>query len=382
MPTGLVHDYLLVMRGAERTFAAIADCWPAASIYTLLYDPVGTQGRFAERDVTASYLQHLGLRQHNFRRALPLFPRAVKDLRLSEHNLVVSSSSAFAHGVRLSPGAVHVCYCHSPFRYVWHERAQARGELPRLMRPTLHWVLERIRDWDRRAARSVTHYIANSETTRRRIREFYGREATVIHPPVDVDRFSIGEARDYALIVTELVRHKRVEIALQAAKRAGVPIKVVGTGPALAELKRSYAGCAEFLGRVPDSELPQLYAGARVYVMTSVEEFGIAAVEAQASGRPVVAAAAGGALETVVPGETGVLVPEDDVDALAEAIRYTDFDRFSPTAARRNAERFSAPRFRAQLRAEVASAAGEQYVVPASPVPVRERTALAGSLSG
>lgn len=353
MSTALVHDYLLVMRGAERTFAAMADAWPQAPISTLLYDETGTQGRFADRRIAVSRLQALRLRQHNFRHALPLFPAAASDMSLAEHDVVVSSSSAFAHGIRTAPDAVHVCYCHSPFRYVWHERDRATKEVPRFARPTLRRILDRVQQWDLEAAQNVTHYVANSETTRRRIANFYGRSSSVVHPPVEVHRFTPGEPQDYALVVTEIVRHKRVEVALEAARRAGHPIKVVGTGPDLPVLKARYGDTAEFLGRVPDSQLAQLYAGARVFMMANVEEFGIAAVEAQASGRPVLAAAAGGALETIVPGETGVLVPEDNVDAFAEALRCTDFHRFSAETIRRNAERFSPEVFTRNLREEV-----------------------------
>lgn len=353
MPIGLVHDYLLVMRGAERTFSAMAECWPSAPIYTLLYDARGTEGTFEQRSVTTSYLQSMGLRQHNFRRALPLFPRAAERLPVSHHSVVVSSSSAFAHGVTPMASGVHLCYCHSPFRYAWHERNRACSEVPAALRPILSHTLNRLRDWDRRAASSVTRYVANSQTTRRRIQEFYARDATVIHPPVDVEKFWIGRPEGYALMVGETIRHKRIEIALEAARRAGQRVKVVGTGPDLAVLRARFGGTAEFLGRVGDADLARLYAGARVFLMASVEEFGIAAVEAQAAGRPVLAAAAGGALETVVPGSTGVLVPADDVDAFAEALRYSDFDRFRPEVIRRHAERFSRSTFQTRLRAEV-----------------------------
>lgn len=380
-PTALVHDYLLVMRGAERTFASIADCWPDAEIYTLLYDPEGTHGRFAGRAVTPSYLQHLRLRQHNFRRALPLFPHAAQSLRVHEHEVVVSSSSAFAHGVAVGPHAVHICYCHSPFRYAWHERRRACSEVGRGLRPLLGHLLDRVRDWDLHAARGVTRYVANSQTTRRRIQDFYDRDAAVIHPPVDVHRFSPGDTGDYALIVSEITRHKRIDVALEAARRAGHPIKVVGTGPDLPMLRQRFAGSAEFLGRVPDQDLVALYAGARMFVMANVEEFGIAAVEAQAAGRPVIAAAAGGALETLIPGETAVLVPEDDIDALAEAIRYIDFDRFSPAAARRNAERFAPETFQARLRAEVGVVTARQLEVGAPPPTPHESPVLAGSFT-
>lgn len=359
MPTALVHDYLLVMRGAERTFAAIADCWPSADIYTLLYDPAGTDGRFADRRVTSSYLRALRLRQHSFRRALPLFPRAAASLSLRDYDVVVSSSSAFAHGVTVAPDAVHVCYCHSPFRYAWHEQDRACSEVPTAMRPLLRHVLRRVRDWDLHASQAVTHYVANSRATQQRIQDFYARDSTVIYPPVDVARFSIGKPEDYALIVSEMIRHKRVDVALEAARRAGQRVKVVGTGPDLDLLSRRFGESAEFLGRVSDAELARLYAGARAFVMANVEEFGIAAVEAQAAGRPVVATSAGGATETVVPGETGVLVPENDIDAFAEALRYTDFDRFSPEKIRSHAMRFSVANFATRLRTEVAHLTGD-----------------------
>jgi glycosyltransferase involved in cell wall biosynthesis len=358
MNTALVHDYLLVMRGAERSFAAMADCWPEADIYTTLYDPHGTQYKFSTHNVTASYLQHLGLRQSNFRRALPLFPRAVESLPLQDRDLVISSSSAFAHGVKLHPDAVHVCYCYTPFRYAWHERARALDETAQPLRPVVNRVLDRIREWDLRAAARVSRYVAISRLSQKRIADAYGREAAIVHPPVDVDRFSTDEADDYALVVTEIVRHKRVDVALEAARRAGQRVKVVGTGPDLPALQQQFGDGVEFLGRVSDAELCRLHARARVFLMANVEEFGIAAVEAQAAGRPVVAAAAGGALETVLPGETGVLVPEDNVDAMAEALLYTDFDRFSSDVIRQNAERFSVDAFKARLRAEVDAEVG------------------------
>jgi glycosyltransferase involved in cell wall biosynthesis len=356
--TGLVHDYLLVMRGAERTFAAMAACWPEAPVYTLLYDRDGTDGEFDGRDVRTSYLQATRAGQAGFRRLLPLFPSAARRLPVDEHELVVSSSSAFAHQVRARPGAVHVSYCHSPFRYAWFERERALEERGRLTRPALRLALGHARRRDLAAAREVTHYIANSQITRERIQRFWGRDAAVVHPPVEVERFATGEPEDYLLVVGEVTRHKRTGFALEAARRAGISVKVVGTGPDLERLRATYGGSAEFLGRVADADLAPLYAGARALVLANVEEFGIAAVEAQAAGRPVVAAAAGGALETVVDGETGVHVPEGDLDAFAEALRETDFDRFDPTAIRRHAERFSTGAFRRRLRAEVTRVAG------------------------
>ena len=353
----LVHDYLLVMRGAERTFAAMAECWPQAPVSTLLYDAEGTWQRFGRHSISTSRLQKLGLTQDGFRRMLPLYPMAAERLPVSGHDVVVSSSSAFAHGVRPDPGAVHVCYCHSPFRYAWHERDTALRELPGAARPALKLLLDRVRRWDLAASRRVTHYVANSEITRQRIGDFYGRDSVVVHPPVAVDRFTTGEPEDWFLTVSEVVMHKRIGIALEAARRTGSKIKVVGTGPDLPRLQREYEGTAEFLGRVSDDELRELYPRARALVMANVEEFGIAGVEAQAAGRPVLAADAGGARETVVEGVTGHRVRPDDVDAMAEAMASADLDRLEPAAIVANAERFSVERFQARIRAEVERAA-------------------------
>jgi len=346
----LVHDYLLVMRGAERVFRTMAECWPDAPISTLLYDEATMGDAFAGHPVTTSYLQRLPVRQRGFRALLPLYPRATERLRLPPAELVVSSSSAFAQGVRPPAGAVHLCYCHSPFRYVWHERARAMAEFPAPLRPLGGRLLDRIRRWDEEASRRVDRYIANSELTRRRIAEFYDRDSVVLHPPVDLSRFSpLDERGDYFLLVSELVRHKNLDVALAAAERAGVAIKVVGDGPDAGALHSRFRR-AEFLGRLDDGELESVYARARALVMPAVEEFGIVAVEAHAAGRPVLAAEAGGALEIVVPGETGAFVPVGDVGATAEAMVEVDWDGFDPTAIRTRAQRFSPAHFRERLR--------------------------------
>ena len=340
------------MRGAERTFAAIADSAPGAPIYTLLYDRDGTDGRFDAHPVTTSPLQRLGIGQRGFRALLPLMPAAAARLDARAHDVVVSSSSAFAHGIRTGD-AVHVCYCHTPFRYAWFERDRALGEVPLPARPALSATLAGIRRRDRRIARSVTRYVANSRLCQERIRRFWDRDAEIVHPPVDVERFVPGEPENFLLVVGEVVRHKRTALALEAAERAGRRVVVVGDGPELPRLRERYAGVHEFRGRLSDAELERLYPRALALVVPNVEEFGIAAVEAQAAGRPVVGANAGGLTETVVDGETGVLVPEGDVDALAEALAQTDFTRFDPARVRANAERFSREAFRRGLAAQV-----------------------------
>jgi glycosyltransferase involved in cell wall biosynthesis len=358
---GLVHDYLLVFRGAERTFAAISDMWPRAPIHTLLYDDRGTEGRFRRRDVRPSVLQALGIGQDRFRKLLPIYPTVASRLPVQDYDLVVSSSSAFAHGVRPRDGAVHVCYCHSPFRYAWHERRRALQEVPAPLRPALDVALRRHRNFDRRAARSVTVFIANSAITRERIRRFWGRTATVIYPPVHVERFALEEPEDYYLLVGELVAHKRPELALEAARRARRRLVVVGTGPELHRLHAEYGATAEFVGRVDDATLAKLYARSRALVVPNVEEFGITAVEAQAAGRPVIGVDAGGVRETVVHGRTGWLLPRSDVDVMARVLRRDPLDGplAPPHEIRDHAQRFCVPEFERRLRSEISAAASQ-----------------------
>jgi glycosyltransferase involved in cell wall biosynthesis len=358
----LVHDYLLVMRGAERTFAAITDCYPHASIATLLYDPTRTAGRFDHRQVRTSFLQPVAASQRRFRRYLPLLPLAAERLPLDENaRVVISSSSAFAHGVRPAEGVTHVSYCHSPFRYAWHERERTVERLPGLARPIAHGVLAALRRWDQQASERVTAYVANSQLTRHRIADFYGRDSTVIHPPVDIDRFRGAPApEDYFLVVGELTRHKNPEVALAAAERARVPVRVVGDGPELARLRRRFTR-ANFLGRVDDHNLVELYARCRALVVPAIEEFGITMVEAHAAGRPVVAAGRGGALEIVDDAETGVLFPLGSVDALAEALREIDWERFDVPRLRASADRFSVRRFQSRFSSEVARLVGGTF---------------------
>lgn len=356
----LVHDYLLVYRGAERTFAQIAACWPGAPVATLVYDKRVLGPHLGGHPIRTSRLQRLSIEQQHFRRLLPLYPAAASRLPVGGHDVVISSSSAFAHGVQADAGAVHLCYCHTPFRYAWFERERAATMVPVPLRPALAVVMAQIRRWDLEASQRVTHYVANSEFCRERISRIYGREAQVIYPPVDTARFEITDPEDFFLVVTELVRHKNVEVALEAARRSRCRIKVVGTGPDLARLQALHGDHAEFLGRISDAELATLLPRSLALVVPNVEEFGIAAVEAQAAGRPVIAADAGGTRETILDGETGVLLREIDVRTLSEVMKTVEFTRFRARACVENAERFSQATFRAQITKAVLQAAAER----------------------
>jgi glycosyltransferase involved in cell wall biosynthesis len=354
--TILVHDYLLVKRGAERTFLAMCDIYPEAPIATLLYDERIFGDHFEGREVITSRYQRLGPSQRTFKALLPVLPSAATKLPVRGHDVVVSSSSAFAHGIRPDPGAVHACYCHTPFRYSWYARTLGLAQVPRPLRPLVGKSLDRIRRWDFEVAQGDTFYIANSRLTQERLRRYWGREASIVYPPVELSRFAPGEPEDFFLVVGELVRHKQVEVALEAARRARVPIKVVGSGVHEAHLRAQHGDHAEFLGCIDDQALADLYARARALVMSNIEEFGITSVEAQASGRPVIAANGGGARETVIEEETGLFFPRGDVDALAQAMSSPLLNEMEPERAVVNAQRFSVEAFQCGICEQVEAA--------------------------
>ena len=351
----LVHDFLLDLRGAERVFLELCAVWPQADVFTAVYDEEGTGGRFSDHAVTTSFLQKLHPTARTFRALLPLYPTAIESLDLSGYDLVVSSSSAWAHAVRCAEHAVHVCYCHNPFRYVWNEREQTLARRGRVTRVALRSLFAWWRQWDWIAAQKTDRYIANAELARERIREYFGREATVVHPPVDVERFSPGPVGDHYAIVAELMPHKQIDVAVEAFNRLRRPLLVVGDGPAYRRLRRSAGPTISFTGRVPDAEVASLLQSARALVITSVEEFGITSVEAQAAGRPVIARGAGGALETVVDGVTGRFWSGGPGE-LTTAVAAFDETEIDSRACVANAARFAPPRFRAEIQAEVMDA--------------------------
>jgi len=354
----LVHDFLIGVRGAERVFFEICDLYPDAEIFSPIYDERGTEGRLAHRTLHTSFLQRIRPGKRTFRGLLPLYPAAIRSFDLSGYDLVVSSSSAWAHAVRAGAGAVHVCYCHNPFRYAWTERDRALAERrDPLTRAALGSFLTHWRGWDRQAAGRVDRYVTNSRSTQRRIFECFQRESTIVYPPVDTRRFAAGEVGERYVLLSALMSHKRIEIAVEAFNRLGLPLVIVGDGPDACRLRSLAGPTVSFTGHVDDERAARLLASARAVVVTSIEEFGIAAVEAQAAGRPVIAAGAGGALETVIDGETGRLWLGGPAE-LAAAV--TDFDALAadPAACIDNARRFDAAVFRESFPREVAAAVG------------------------
>lgn len=355
----LVHDFLVDVRGAERVFLAICDLFPDADLFTAVYDPVGTEGRFGHRRVQTSFLQRLRPTARTFRTLLPLYPAAMESLDLRGYDLVISSSSAWAHGVIPDERAVHVCYCHNPFRYAWNARAETLTARGPVGRAALGAVFQRWRQWDWIAAQRVDAYVANSQTTKRRIARYFGREATVLHPPVEIARFAPGSPGEAYVVLTELMPHKRIDIAVRAFNDLRLPLTIVGNGPDARRLQRLAGSTVTFTGRVSDVEAARILARARALVVTATEEFGIAAVEAQAAGRPVIALDAGGVQETVIAGETGTFFESADAAALADAVRAFDALAIDPATCVANARRFDTGHFQRGLSSVVARATGE-----------------------
>jgi glycosyltransferase involved in cell wall biosynthesis len=356
----LVHDFLLDLRGAERVFAAMCETWPDADVFTAVYDEKGTEGRFADRRPQTSFLQRVRPTSRTFRPLLPLYPHAIESFDLRGYDTVISSSSAWAHGVLVDPGAVHVCYCHNPFRYAWTEREATLSARNPLTRPPLRLLLNRWRQWDWIAAQRVDRYVANSRLTATRVRRYFGREATVVYPPVETGRFAPAPVGDHYMVLAELMAHKRIDVAVRAFDALRLPLLVVGDGPELRRLRRMAGPNVTFAGRISDGRVAEVLPRARALVVTATEEFGIAAVEALAAGRPVIAVGHGGVRESVVEGETGTFFERSEPDALAEAVLRFDPLAIDPAACRAAAERFGAERFRDQLRRIVAETVREE----------------------
>jgi glycosyltransferase involved in cell wall biosynthesis len=346
----LVHDFLLDVRGAERVFMALCDMYPDADLFTAVYDEEGTEGRFSHRRVHTSFLQKTNPTARTFRALLPLYPYAIEALDLRGYDLVVSSSSAWAHGVIPEDHAVHVCYCHNPFRYAWNERDATLAGRSIMTRAALSVVFQRWRQWDWIAAQRVDTYVANSETTERRIARYFNREADVVYPPVETARFGVAPVGDTYVMLSELMPHKRIDLAIHAFNRLRLPLIVIGNGPDARRLRRIAGPTVRFAGRVSDQRAAELLAGARALVVTATEEFGIAAVEAQAAGRPVIALAEGGVRETVIEGETGIFYDSNSVEALTEAVASFDPMGIDPAACIANAARFDVARFQMAMR--------------------------------
>jgi glycosyltransferase involved in cell wall biosynthesis len=370
----LVHDWLTGMRGGERCLEILCELFPDAPLFTLLHVPGSVTARIERRRIVTSFVQRLPRASARYRYYLPAFPLAISRFDLSSYDLIVSMSHCVAKGVRVPPGALHLCYCFSPMRYVWDLSSDyfgpGHGLAARVLGPPVAAALRR---WDRRTS-GVHRFVAISRHIADRIRRAYDRPADVIYPPVDVQRFEIGDAADdYYLMVSALVPYKRIDLAVGAANRLQRRLVVVGTGPEEARLRALAGPTVSFLGWRSDAEIARLYARCRALIFPAVEDFGITPLEAAAAGRPTIALARGGALETMVGLDaaeappTAVFFPEQSVDALVEAIARFEgaADRFEGKALRARAESFDRPVFKQKLGDYIAARWSERRPRPA-----------------
>ncbi|HEY8298079.1 MAG TPA: glycosyltransferase [Candidatus Baltobacteraceae bacterium] len=352
----LVHDYLNQRGGAERVFAHIARAYPDAPVYTALFDPKATGDLVDPARVRTSYLARIPGANRIFRYLAPFYPRAFEAFDLSGYDTVVSSTTAWAKGVIVRPDAVHVCYINTVSRFAFaYDRYVGGLGAKRLVRP----VVASLVAWDKRAAQRPTLFVANSRNVADRIARYYDRDATVLPCPVDVDRFTVGAGTgEYFLIASRLLPYKRIDLAIEASRLANVPLLIAGTGPDEARLRAlaERTSTARLLGYVSDEKLDGLLGNARAAILPGEEDFGLVPLEAAASGRPTIAYRAGGALETIVEGETGEYFDEATPQSLADALRGFDSSRYEARRLRAHAEEFSPPRFIERLRAIVAAA--------------------------
>ncbi len=350
MKLALVHDWLNQIGGAEDVLETLVEMFPRTPIYTSMYWREGMPPSYQSWDIRTTWMDRLpGIYRHH-QPYLPLYPLAFARLNLSGYDLVLSNKSGFCHGVRTGD-AVHICYCLAPTRYIWDFEAYAlREAIVPALKIALWPIIGLLRRWDYSAAQRVSHFIAISRHIQVRIKRYYGRDATVIHPPVETDRFQPAPTHgDYYLIVSRLIPYRRIDVAVHAFNQLGLPLIIAGDGRDRERLESLAGPTITFLGRVPEEDLPDLFARCRAYVLPGEEDFGIAPVQAQAAGRPVIAFSAGGALDTVIEGETGTFFHQPTPPALATVVRSFDPDAIDPRICRANAGRFGVGVFKEKL---------------------------------
>jgi glycosyltransferase involved in cell wall biosynthesis len=347
--TALVHHWLVTQRGGESVLDALLKLFPDAPVFTLVYDKSRSSSALRERSVRTSILQKFPRAHHWYPYYLPLFPWATERLDLSGLQLVISSDAATMKGIRTAPGALHICYCHTPMRYVWSGYDDYASQLGPAGRVLFPWVAERLRRWDFDAAQRVTRLVANSHAVAGRIRTYYGRESTVIYPPVDTEYFvpdyQAHRSGDYYVLVSQLVPYKRADLVVDAFNRSGRRLLVIGEGSERRNLERLAKPNVQILGPQPREAIRRHLQSCRGFVFAGEEDFGIVMAEALACGTPVLALGRGGAAEIVQDTRTGILFEEQTVDSLLDGLFKLERTRFDPDELRESVLRFSRERF-------------------------------------
>jgi glycosyltransferase involved in cell wall biosynthesis len=357
MKVALVHDYLVQYGGAERVLEVLMELYPGAPIYTLLHDEKATDGRFAKSIIKTSFLQHLPFAKTRHRLFPPLMPLAIEQFDLSGFDLVISDSSSYAKGVITAPETLHICYMHTPMRYAWDDCQKYTSDFgfPKMIAKLVPFFMNPIRIWDRVSSTRPDVLIANSQFVAERIQKYYHRSAEVIHPPVEVRRFSEEQTArpvegPYFLMVGRLIAYKRHDIAIEAFNELGLTLKIIGRGPELERLQKLAGPTIEFLGRVSDEELPGFYQHCEAFIFPQEEDFGIVAIEALASGSPLIAFEGGDIPEHMTEGEEGVFFQEQNKESLKEALDTFQLVGFNRSKIRQRAARFDKELFRATIK--------------------------------
>lgn len=351
----IVCDWLTSFGGAERVILALHKMFPEAPIYTSLYRKDAMEP-FHDADIRTSFLQKIPGAVNHHQWYLMLLPYAFEQFNFEEYDIVISSSHACSKGIITKPDTLHVCYCHSPMRYVWDSWREYVDQyhFSRILKPFIFWCLHDMRLWDRLAAQRVDKYMTNSEFVRSRIRKYYRSEAKVIYPPVDVDLFTPSkDTDDFFLAVGRLVPYKRFDLLVDTFNISGLPLKICGTGPEMKHLKKRAQKNIIFLENATDSELSSLYSHCRAFLFPQCEDFGIAPLEAMACGRPVIAYGKGGALETVVKDKTGIFFQEQTVESLLDALNRFSRMKFDSEKIRKHALSFSPKHFEESFMSEL-----------------------------
>jgi len=323
MKIAIVHDYLNQFGGAERVVEVLHELYPHAPIYTSIYTPETMPSVFRNMDIRTSFLQKFPMLNKYFKYYLLFYPKAMESLKIEGYDVVLSSSSAFAKGVRLDKNILHICYCYTPTRFVWdYENYVKKEEFSKFISEALPLAIKKIKKWDLSTIPNVNHFIAISNNIREKIKRFYNRESVVIYPPVDVSMFhESSDISDYFLVVSRLNSYKNIDLVIEAFNHLELKLKIVGVGPFRKQLENMVKkDNIEFLGKVLDKELVELYSRCKALIFPGEEDFGITPLEAQASGRPVIAYAGGGALETIIEGETGLFFERNEPQSLIDAV--------------------------------------------------------------
>ncbi len=353
MKVALVHDWLTGMRGGEKCLEVLCELFPDAPIYTLLHNK-GTMSPLIEsKKIVTSFIQYLPEKEKRYRQYLPLFPFAISRFDFSEYDVVISVSHAVAKSIRVNNDTIHICYCLTPMRYIWdmYDDYFGKGKANFVTRAAMKIIVPMLRRYDVATSSRVNYFIAISDFVKQRIQKNYGRDAEIIFPPVDVDRFAASEqSDDFYLIVSALVPYKRVDLAVDVFNTNGKKLIIAGTGPESEKLKAMAKPNIEFLGWRSDEELAQLYSRCTALIFPGEEDFGIVPLEAQASGKPVVAFGKGGALETIIDGKTGVFFSQQTVSDLQSAIEKMQSIQFNSAEIRNHASNFSRPIFKKKMK--------------------------------